>query len=67
MEAIANLEALRASADYELYLRSTRDPNWFEQTSVTYAEALQAEIAQLEQEAAQLADEIESLTGEKVF
>jgi DNA polymerase-3 subunit epsilon len=67
LEAIANLEALRASADYELYLRSTRDPNWFEQTSVTYAEALQAEIAQLEQEAAQLADEIESLTGEKIF
>lgn len=67
LETIANLEALRASADYELYLLSTRDPNWLQQVSAIHAEVLQNEIAQLEQEAAQLADEIEALTGEKVF
>lgn len=65
LNAIENLEALRASADYELYLFSTRNPDWLQEIANAHAEALQAEIAKLEQEAAELAEEIESLVGKQ--
>lgn len=63
LEAIETLGALRASPDYELYQSSTRDPDWLQGTAQTYSETLQAEIVRLKQEAAQLAEEIEGLTG----
>ena len=67
MEAIENLDTLRTSADYDLYLSSTRNPDWLKGTAQAYAEALQAEIVRLEQEAAELASEIEGLTGGQVI
>jgi DNA polymerase III epsilon subunit-like protein len=67
MEAIENLYALRASADYDLYLSSTRNPDWLQSTAQAHAEALQVEIVRLEEEAAELANEIEGLTGERII
>jgi hypothetical protein len=67
LEAIQNLTALRESADHELYSSSSRDPQWLQEISNVHAEGLRAEIAQFGREAANLADEIETLTGEKVF
>jgi DNA polymerase-3 subunit epsilon len=58
-----NLESLRESADYELYLSSTKDPDWLANSARQHAEALKTQISELEQEAKQLAEEIEGLVG----
>lgn len=67
LAAIESLEALQESADYELYLSSLKDPEWLPATASLYAEALQTEITDLEQEAKRLADEIEGLVGEQAL
>lgn len=67
LETIENLDALRASSEYELYLSSTRNPDWLQENASIHAEALQDEITRLEQEAAELAEEVAGLTGARVI
>ncbi|NCA90161.1 MAG: exonuclease [Gammaproteobacteria bacterium] len=57
------LERLRESGDYELYLLSRKRPAFVQEIADQQAEMIAAEIAELEVEAAQLAEEIEVLTG----
>ena len=60
--ALEDLQRLRESAEYELYQLSRRQPDLIATMAEQQAEALVAEIAGLEAEAEQLAEEIESLT-----
>ncbi len=63
LSTLAELERLRESGDYELYQLSRERPDFLQSVADQQAEELAAEIATLETEAAQLAEEIESLTG----
>ena len=61
------LENLRASGEYELYQLSRERPDFLETLADQQAQDLTTEITGLEDEAAQLAAEIESLTGGDSF
>lgn len=67
MNVIGKIEALKDTAEYELYLYSLRDLDWLNKTSETHALMLEKEIMILEEEAEALATEIETLTGKKAF
>ena len=57
------LQRLRESGDYELYKLSRERPDFVQEVADQQAEAIATEIAELEAEAEQLAEEIEGLTG----
>ena len=61
------LENLRASGEYELYQLSRERPDFLETLAEQQAQDLTTEIGGLEEEATQLAAEIESLTGVDPF
>jgi len=63
LDALASLENLRKSSDYDLYLLSKERPKILQEVADKLAEEISTEIATLTAEAAQLAAEIESLTG----
>ncbi len=67
LTTLEELDRLRASADYELYQLSQERPDVLATLADQQAEELAAEITGLEAEAAQLALEIESLTGADPF
>ena len=64
LETLEALNTLQASSGYELHHRTQQDSAFFEATVAAHTEALQAEIASLEAEAAKLGQEFEQLTGE---
>lgn len=64
LETLEAFNNLRESSGYELYKHSQQDRNFFDATVAAHAEVLNAEIAELEQQAAQLGEEIEQLTGD---
>jgi hypothetical protein len=63
LDALASLENLRKSSDYDLYLLSKESPIILQEVADKLAEEISTEIMALTAEAAQLAVEIESLTG----
>jgi DNA polymerase-3 subunit epsilon len=63
LSLLDELERLRASGDYELYKLSRERPEFVQEVADWQAEAIATEIAELEAEAEQLAEEIEGLTG----
>ena len=63
LDALASLENMRKSSDYDLYLLSKERPIILQEVADKLAEEISTEIATLTAEAAQLAAEIESLTG----
>ena len=63
LQALEQLDGLRESAEYELYRLSKDRPEFLEDVADQQAKAITAEIAELEEEAARLAEEIEGLTG----
>lgn len=64
LDTLAALEQLRESGEYELYRLSRERPDFMREVANQHAEAVGTQIAELEAEAAQLAEEIEQLTGE---
>ena len=64
---IERLDALRASADFELFQHAERDEAVLEQVIAAQREELEGEIGELEEVAAKMAGEIEELAGEVVF
>jgi DNA polymerase III epsilon subunit-like protein len=63
LDVLEALERLRESSEYELYRLSRERPDVVQEVADRLAEEIGAEIAALEAEAAQLAAEIEGLTG----
>jgi DNA polymerase-3 subunit epsilon len=63
LNLLDELEQLRASGDYELFTLSRERPEFLQEIADQQAGQIAAEIAELEVEAAQLAEEIASLTG----
>lgn len=63
LDALEALERLRESSEYDLYRLSRERPDVVQEVADRLAEEIRAEIAALEAEAAQLAAEIEGLTG----
>ena len=63
LESLEALNDLRETSGYELQQRIQQDSDFFAATVAEHIQALEAEMAALETEAAQLADEIEGLTG----
>lgn len=63
LETLEALNALRETPGYELHQRMQQDSEFFATTVAHHQAALEEEIASLETEAAQLAEEIEGLTG----
>jgi DNA polymerase-3 subunit epsilon len=63
LNLLDELERLRASGEYELFMLSLDRPDFLQEIADQQAGQIAAEIAELEVEAAQLAQEIESLTG----
>ena len=67
LEIIRVLEAghaLKESPDYELHRLTTQTPAFFDETVRRHVESLEKEAAVMENEATQLAKEIEELTGD---
>lgn len=67
LETIKSMNAFPRSAEYELYVSSTQNPNWLQETAQAYEKTLLSEIARFEQEAAELSAEIVGLTGEQII
>lgn len=63
LSLLDELERLRESGEYELYKLSRERPELVREVADQHAGEIAAEIAALEAEAEQLAEEIESLTG----
>lgn len=63
LETLEALNALCETPGYELHQRMQQDSEFFATTVAHHQAALEEEIASLETEAAQLAEEIEGLTG----
>jgi DNA polymerase-3 subunit epsilon len=63
LATLEELDRLRASGDYELYQLNREHPDFLQTLADQQAAELTAEIAGLEAEAIQLAQEIEGLTG----
>ena len=63
LESLEALNDLRETSGYELQQRIQQDSDFFAATVAEHIQALEAEIAALETEAARLAEEIEGLTG----
>lgn len=63
LATLEELDRLRESYDYELHRLSQQRPELLDQVADAQAELLRAEIATLETEADQLAEEIAALTG----
>ena len=63
LTVLEELAQLRESGDYELYRLSRERPEFLQVFADQQAEGIAAEIVELEAEAGQLAQEIESLTG----
>lgn len=63
LTTLEELDRLRASSDYEFYQLSRERPDFLQKFADQQAAELTAEIAGLEAEAIQLAQEIEGLTG----
>ncbi len=63
LATLEELDRLRASGDYELYQLNREHPDFLQTLADQQAVELTAEIAGLEAEAIQLAQEIEGLTG----
>ena len=63
LESLEALNDLRETSGYELQQRMQQDSEFFAATVAEHIQALEAEIAALETEAARLAEEIEGLTG----
>lgn len=63
LATLEELASLRESHDYELYRLSQERPGFIEDVAEQQAQAIAKEIAELETEAHQLAEEIETLTG----
>ena len=63
LESLEALNDLRETSGYELQQRIQQDSDFFAATVAEHIQALEAEMAALETEAAQLADEIEGVTG----
>lgn len=67
LELIENLDELRGSGEYELCRLSKLRPDFVSEVADQRSCEIEAEIAQLESEAAGLAEEIETLTGTTTF
>lgn len=63
LETLEALNSLRETPGYSLHQRMQQDSEFFATTVAHHQAALEEEIASLETEAAQLAEEIEGLTG----
>ena len=63
LETLEALNTLRETPGYELHQRIQQNSDFFNNTVAEHIYALEAEIAALDAEAAQLAEEIEGLTG----
>jgi DNA polymerase-3 subunit epsilon len=63
LDTLAELEQLRESGAYELYRLSRERPDFVQEVAAQQAEEIATEVAALEAEAEQLAEEIEGLTG----
>ena len=63
LDVLEALERLRESSEYELYRLSRERPDVVQEVADRLAEEISAEISALGAEAAQLAAEIEGLTG----
>ena len=63
LESLEALNDLRETSGYELQQRMQQDSEFFAATVAEHIQALEAESAALETEAARLAEEIEGLTG----
>ena len=61
------IHGLKGSPDYELHRLTTRTPAFFDDTVRRHVESLEKELALLESETAELAREIEELTGESAL
>ena len=57
--------ALKESPDYEMHRLTTQTPAFFDATVRRHVEGLEKEVALLEREAEEMANEIEELTGEE--
>ena len=66
MRVIEASNALKESPDYELHRLTMQSPAFFDETVRRQVEGLEKELAVLESEAEELAQEIEGLTGEAV-
>jgi DNA polymerase III epsilon subunit-like protein len=64
LETLEALNNLHESPGYELHQHTQQDSDFFDATVAVHTGALEAEIAELEQQATQLAEEIEQLTGD---
>ena len=63
LTTLEDLARLHESSDYELYRLSQEDPDLWDAVAEQQASGIRAELATLEQEARQLAEEIDMLTG----
>ncbi|MDD2610138.1 MAG: exonuclease domain-containing protein [Giesbergeria sp.] len=63
LEILEALNDLHETSGYELHQRVQQNSDFFNNTVAEHISALEAEIAALDAEAAQLAEEIEGLTG----
>lgn len=63
LNVLADIEQLRDSAEYELYILSQTQPSLVQEVADQQAEGIAEDIAELEAEAAQLAEELGQLTG----
>lgn len=63
LTTLEELARLRESGDYELYRLNQERPDFLQVIADQQAEAIATEIAELEIEALELTEEIESLTG----
>ena len=63
LETLEALNDLRETSGYELHQRIQQNSDFFNNTVAEHIHALEAEIATLDAEAAQLAEEIAGLTG----
>lgn len=63
LETLEALNILRETPGHELHQRIQQDEHFFAATVADHLQALEAEIADMEQEASRLAEEIQGLTG----
>ena len=61
------INQLKESPDHELHRLTTRTPAFFDETVRRHVEDLEKELGLLDKEAAELAQEIEELTGESAI
>ncbi len=67
IRVLEEINALKESPDYELHRLTAKTPAFFDETVQRHIEGLAKEVAVLESQAAELAKEIEELTGESAL